>query len=255
MKSKDSAYAVVVFFVLLVAAARVLCAQEETGVWAKKKPGWVLLSATERKQAEEFAEDYKAYLNTARSAQTSTREVIRRARAAGFVEFTKPEQVKPGARLIFPNRDRALVLAVIGSEPLLQRSHVVGTHHDSPHIELKARPILPAGEFALFKTIYYGGIKTYQWANRPLALIGRIDTTDGRSIDVSIGLKPGEPVFVIPDNAPHSDKDLRDRKYEDVFEGEELEPVFGSVAGEGTSATTEVTKLLKIGRASCRERV
>jgi aspartyl aminopeptidase len=56
--------------------------------------------------------------------------------------------------------------------------------------------------------------------------------------------RPGEPVFLIPDRAPHSAKELHDRKYTDVIEGEELEPVFGSLAGETTSAATEVTRLL-----------
>ena len=85
---------------------------------------------------------------------------------------------------------------------------MIGTHHDSPHIDLKARPIYSRRNgYTLFKTIYYGGIKKYQWANRALALIGRIDTVDGKRVDVSIGLKDGDPVFVIPDNAPHSDKD------------------------------------------------
>lgn len=219
-------------------------AQDEGNAWSKKKEGWVLLSPAERQQAQEFSEDYKSYLNVARSSLASTREVIRRAEAKGFVEFTKPEQVKPGARLIIPNRDRALILAVIGSDPIAESSRVVGTHQDSPHIELKGRPILSAGEFAMFKTIYYGGIKKYQWANRPLALIGRIDTTEGRTIDVSIGLNPADPVFVIPDNAPHSDEQLRDRKYTEVFTGEELEPVFGSLSGENSSTTVEVTKLL-----------
>ena len=230
--------------VLLVCSVSSIAAQDNDSAWSRKKPAWVLLSPAERTQAQDFAEDYKAYLNVARSALGSTKEVIRRAKAAGFTEFTKPEQVKPGARLILPNRDRALVLAVIGTDPIVAGSRVVGTHHDSPHIDLKGRPILSAGEVTLFKTIYYGGIKKYQWVNRPLALIGRIDTTDGRTVDVSIGLKPGEPVFVIPDNAPHSDKELHERKYEDVVKGEELEPVFGSLAGENTSATTEVTKLL-----------
>jgi aspartyl aminopeptidase len=233
---------------LLLAACSVSgsTAQEDKdqGSWAKKKPAWVLMSTSERGQAQEFSEDYKAYLNVARSPLSSTREVIRRARASGFSEFTKAEQVKPGARLIIPNRDRSVILAVIGSEPITDGSRVVGTHHDSPHIELKGRPIFAAKEFTLFKTIYYGGIKKYQWANRPLALIGRIDTTDGRTVDVSIGLKPGEPVFVIPDNAPHSDQELHDRKYAEVFHGEELEPVFGSIAGENGSVTAEVTKLL-----------
>jgi aspartyl aminopeptidase len=229
---------------LLVACRIAILAQDNGDAWAKKKSAWVLLSPAEREQAKDFSEDYKTYLNVARSALTSTQEMIRRAHTRGFAEFTKPEQIKPGARLIIPNRDRSLILAVIGSEPITEGSPVVGTHQDSPHIDLKGRPLLAAGEFALLKTIYYGGIKKYQWANRPLALIGRIDTTDGRTIDVSIGLNPGEPVFVIPDNAPHSDTELHDRKYTDVFRGEELEPVFGSIAGENRSATIEVTNLL-----------
>ena len=123
-------------------------------------------------------------------------------------------------------------------------ARVVGTHQDSPHIELKGRPIYPAGGFALFKTKYYGGIKKYQWANIPLALVGRIDTADGRTIDVSVGLNNGEPVFVIPDSAPHSDVDLRTRTYTNVLQGEELDPVIGSVPGEKESVAVEVTQLL-----------
>lgn len=233
---------VTVFFSLVATGHAFKAAAQEGDAWANKKAGWLLLSAAERTQAQNFVEDYKAYLDAARSALDSTREVIRRAHAAGFTEFSKPEQVKPGARLIFPNRERSLILAVIGSEPIVESSRVVGTHHDSPHIELKGRPIYSAGDFALFKTKYYGGIKKYQWSNRPLALIGRIDTTDGRTIDVSLGLRPGDPVFVIPDNAPHSDTELRSRTYTNVFQGEELEPVIGSIPGEKNSVSVEVTK-------------
>jgi aspartyl aminopeptidase len=222
----------------------VVSAQDEGDAWGKKKSSWLLLTPAERTQVQNFSEAYKDYLNIARSAKGSTREVIRRARAAGFTEFSKPEQVKPGARLIIPNRDRSLILAVIGSDPIVDGSRVVGTHQDSPHIELKPRPIYPASGFALFKTKYYGGIKKYQWSNLPLALIGRIDTSDGRTIEVSIGLNPGEPVFVIPDDAPHSDADLRTRTYTNVLQGEELDPVMGSIPGEKESVAVEVTQLL-----------
>src|SRR6202041_4186817 len=102
-------------------------------------------------QVQDFSEDYKNYLNIARSALGSTREVIRRARAAGFTEFTKPDQVKPGARLIIPNRDRSLILAVIGSDPIVDGSHVVGTHQDSRHIEFPGCPIYPPAGFALLE--------------------------------------------------------------------------------------------------------
>lgn len=224
--------------------ARKMFADDTGDAWANKKSAWVTLTPTERGQVSDFAEDYKGYLNVARTAEGSTREMVGRAKAAGFLEFTDPAQVKPGARLIITDRGRALILAVIGSEPIVAGCHVVGTHQDSPHIDLKARPIYPAGGFALFKTIYYGGIKKYQWSNIPLALLGRIDTTDGRTVDVSVGLNPGDPVFVIPDNAPHSDSELRNRTYTNVLQGEELDPVAGSIPGEKDSVAVEVVKLL-----------
>lgn len=205
-------------------------------VWDSKKSAWEQLAPGQRDEVFRFAEEYKAYLRVSRSALTSTREVLRLARAAGFSELTDPGQVKAGARLAVVAHDRAILLVVVGSEPIVSGSRVIGTHHDSPHIELKARPIYAANGFALFKTIYYGGIKKYQWGNIPLALVGRVDTLDGKRVDVSIGLKDGDPVFVIPDNAPHSDKELRERTYTKVFSGEELDPVAGSVPAEGSSA-------------------
>jgi aspartyl aminopeptidase len=221
-----------------------MLADDEGDAWANKKSSWVTLTPSELGQVSDLAEDYKSYLNVARTAERSTQEMIRRAKGAGFSDFNSAARVKPGARLIIPDRDRALILAVIGSEPLVEGSRVVGTHQDSPHIDLKGRPIYPAGGFALFKTIYYGGIKKYQWANIPLALVGRIDTTDGRTIDVSIGLNAGDPVFVIPDNAPHSDSELRNRTYTEVLAGEELDPVAGSVPGKKESVAIEVVKQL-----------
>jgi aspartyl aminopeptidase len=219
---------------------------QDGSVWTTKKSGWQLLTPAQRKDVFDFADNYKSYLRVARTAATSTKEVLRQVKAAGFVEFNDAAQVKPGARLIFNARDRALILAVIGSEPVATGSRLVATHHDSPHIGLKGRPVIPAagGNFALFKTVFYGGIKKYQWANVPLGLIGRVDTTDGRTVDVSIGFKPEDPVFVIPDNAPHSDTDLRNRTYTNVFAGEELNPVVGSIPGEKSSVVGETLRAI-----------
>ncbi|MCI0352929.1 MAG: peptidase M18 [Acidobacteriales bacterium] len=223
-----------------------LFADSEGSVWATKKSSWLLLKTGQREQVFQFADDYKAYMRVAKTALASTTEVTRLAKAAGFTEFTAPGQVRPGARLIFPARQRAIVLVVIGSEPLVSGSRVIGTHHDSPHIDLKARPLYKAGNsgIALFKTVYYGGIKKYQWSNLPLAVMGKIDTPDGRSINVSIGNNPNEPVFVIPDNAPHSDKELRDRKYTEVLKGEELDPVAGSIPDANSSVVAQVAQQL-----------
>ncbi len=222
-------------------------AQSSNGtVWSTKKNTWTLLTAPQRAEVTQFAEDYKSYLRVAKTAGLSTRETIRLAKAAGFVDFTDAAQVKPGARLILNNRDRAVAFVVVGTEPIVKGSRVVGTHHDSPHIDLKPRPIFPEDKsgIALFKTIYYGGIKKYQWSNLPLGLVGRIDTPDGRTVDVNIGFKPNDPVFVIPDNAPHSDTELRQRTYTNVLAGEELDPVAGDDPAAEASVAAEVAHLL-----------
>lgn len=239
---KPSLHRLVICFLLAATAATA----QKGSVWDSKKSSWLLLNPDQHAQVFRFADQYKQYMSVARTAELSTEEVTRQAKAAGFAEFTDPTQVKPGARLIVANRDRAIILAVIGSTPLVEGSRLIGTHQDSPHIDLKARPIYPAAQtgFALFKTHYYGGIEKYQWANVPLALVGRIDTEDGRKIDVSIGLKPDDPIFLIPANAPHSDTDLRNRTYSNVLTGEELDPVAGSVPSDDGSVTEQVTKTL-----------
>ena len=212
-------------------------------VWDGKKSGWELANADQRKEIFAFNDGYKSYLKAARSAYFSTKEVMRQAKAAGFVEFTTGSQVKAGAKLIVNGRDRAVMLVVVGSDAIAAGLRVVGTHHDSSHLDLKARPIYVAGAVAMFNTVEYGGIKRYQYANEPLALIGRVDTTDGKTIDVSIGMEDSDPVFVIPDNAPHSDTPLRSRTYQNVLEAEELDPVAASIPTEGSLVATVMKEM------------
>ena len=233
----------------LVSVAHPAASQDSAAVTSDGKvaarSAWLTLTPEQKTQALQFADPYKDYLRHAKSASLSEAELTRLAHAAGFVDFTSPSQVKPGARLVLPNRGRAVLFAVIGSDPITEGSRMVAAHEDSPHINLKARPIVNApGSVALLKTIPYGGIKRYQWSNLPMALVGRIDTVDGRHIDVNIGFAPGDPVFVIPDAAPHSDKLLRNRTYNEVFGGEEMNPVIGSIPGEKSTVADEVMAAL-----------
>ena len=198
-------------------------------VWKTKPSGWQLITDAQRQEVFGLNEDYKEYLRAAKTELSSTREVVRLAKAVGFVEYSKPDQVKPGAKLIFNNRDRAVALLLIGKEPVKSRSHLIGTHHDNPRIDVKARPMYESHGFVLFKTIYHGGIKKYQWANIPLALDGRIDLKDGRTIIVEMGKDPEDPIFLIADVAPHSDAPYRSRTYTNVIAGEELNPIVGSI--------------------------
>ena len=73
-------------------------------------------------------------------------------------------------------------------------------------------------------------MKNYQWVDRPLAIIGRVTRADGTSLTIDIGHAPGDPVLIIPDLAPHVDRDFLERKTRDVIQTEELDPVLASTS-------------------------
>lgn len=186
---------------------------------------WIGLSQSERESVFEFAEDYKAFLHSARTELSFVTEAIAFAEANGFSELTESSTLTPGARVYEVNRDRTISLMVIGERPLTEGFQVIGSHIDSPRLELKGRPLYADSEFALFQTNYHGGIKYHQWTNLPLALVGRIDRKDGTTVQVSIGLEDDEPVFMIPELSPHVDRGRNSQTLGDFIEPEDLDPV------------------------------
>ena len=198
----------------------------------EQKSSWLRLSSSERKAVEDYATDYKTFMAGAKTELLFVADTIALAEAAGFEPLTDESKFTPGARFYDNNRDRALTLIVIGKNDMADGFRVVGAHVDSPRIELKGRPVYEKEGFALFQTNYHGGIKNYQWTSIPLALMGRVDKKDGTTIQISVGNKPGEPVFVIPELSPHVDGDLRERKSRDVIAHEELDPLVGHIPGK-----------------------
>jgi len=195
---------------------------------------WLSLSPGDRTAAFKLAEDYKDFMGAARTELTTVRESLDRARKAGFREWTPDAKLSPSSRWYKNNRDRSLTLFVIGTQPMAEGFRIAASHIDSPRLDLKARPLYEKQGFALFQTNTHGNLLNYQWANIPLALVGRISRKDGTSIDLSVGLKPEDPVFMIAGLSPHVDIDLRNRTNRDVIAAEELDPIVGSMPKSAT---------------------
>jgi len=189
---------------------------------------WKASSNDAQNTATEFGEGYKAFLDEARTELLTVSALVRDAKAAGFSEWKPGTKVRPGARYFASNRGRALTLIIGGEAPIASGVRIVASHIDSPRLELKGRPVYGKSGFALFQTNYHGGIKTYQWTNIPLAIVGRVDQKDGTVTEINIGLKDDDPIFMIPDLAPHVDRSFRTRKQRDVIAHEELDPIVAS---------------------------
>lgn len=191
------------------------------------KNSYERMSEEEIQAAFDFCEDYKRFLNCAKTERESVTESIKLLAKAGFAPFDPSHKYQAGDKVYYNNRDRALIAAVIGTHPLSMGTHIVASHVDAPRIDLKPRPLYEESQMAMFKTHYYGGIKKYQWTGMPLALHGVVIKADGSAISVAIGEDPSDPVFTITDLLPHLAKDQMDRKLREGIRGEELNVLVG----------------------------
>jgi len=182
-------------------------------------------SPADRKQVEPFNEDYRAFLNAAKTERRAAREILRRATTAGFIPLTAKAK---GNKFVQVYRDKIVGLAVVGSQALEKGVNLVVSHIDSPRLDLKQNPLYEEVNVALLKTHYYGGIRKHQWVARPLSMFGVIVTKDGKVIDVALGEDPAEPCFTVLDLLPHlSHKAQNEKKIVDAIPGEKLNIVFG----------------------------
>ena len=194
----------------------------------KPKHAAAVISDEDIKKADEFCEGYKTFLNGAKTEREATEIVKEEAIKRGFSEFDPYKQYKAGEKVYFVNRDKAIILAVMGKKSLTEGVKIAAAHIDSPRLDLKPNPLYESDELALFKTHYYGGIKKYQWVAIPLALHGVIVKNDGTKVTVKIGEEEGEPKFVISDILPHLGAEQGKRTLSEGISGEELNVIVGS---------------------------
>ncbi|MGH7600360.1 MAG: aminopeptidase 1, partial [bacterium] len=134
------------------------------------RSSWIDLKDSDRAAAFAFAEDYKAFIAVAKTELMTVREVVALAEKNGFKPLAENSAWRPGAKYYDVNRDRTICLIVAGKNKMRDGVRLIGSHIDSPRLDLKARPLYEREQYALFQTIYHGGIKKYQWVNVPLAL-------------------------------------------------------------------------------------
>ncbi|MCI1820727.1 MAG: aminopeptidase [Megasphaera sp.] len=197
---------------------------------------WARFSEEERIEVEEYNKTYKEFLDTARTERLAVKEIIRQAEAAGFRSIEDVASLVPGDKIYWNQKGKSAILAVIGENPLPAGLKIVGSHIDSPRLDLKAAPVVENKKIVYLKTHYYGGIRKYQWVCMPLSLIGVVYTTAGEKIDIALGENPNDPVLFINDLLPHLAKDQSEKKLSEAIQGEMLMPILGC------NSTEEKTK-------------
>jgi len=187
------------------------------------------MSESELQDCDAFCEDYKTFMNTAKTEREINSFVIAELEKQGYQPFQAGMELKAGDKIYLNNRGKAVIMAAIGTADIREGVRLCAAHIDSPRLDLKQHPLYENQEIGYFKTHYYGGIKKYQWPTIPLSLHGVIVRKDGSEITVRIGEDENDPVFYITDLLPHlADEQMR-RTAPQIIKGEELNIVIGSL--------------------------
>ncbi len=190
------------------------------------------LTRQQKTKTFEFSEEYKKFLDKSKTEREAVKQIVQAAKKRGFVNIdtllTKKQHSCNKVYKIFQNR--CVAMAVFGKEDLVSGVNIIASHIDSPRLDLKQNPLYEDLSMGFLKTHYYGGIRKYHWLTLPLALHGTIITSKNETIDISIGEQPDDPVFTVTDLLPHlAGKTQNDKKISEVFQGEKLNLVAGSI--------------------------
>lgn len=191
----------------------------------------------------EFGEGYKKFLKN-KTERMVVKRAEKMARGVGFKGIEEYENLKKGDRVYFNNRGKNLLLFVIGRD-IREGMRILGSHIDSPRLDLKASPLYGDSGLAYFDTHYYGGIKKYQWVTIPLALYGVV-CKGGEVIDIRIG-EGDDPVLGITDLLPHLAADQMKKTGREIIDGEGLDALVGSIPIDGDGRANVINLLKGMG--------
>ena len=210
------------------------------------KNGYTTLTAQERAEMESYCKRYSAFMDACKTEREATAWTVAVAEKHGFKPIVPGMTVKPGDKVYYNNRDKSILLAVIGSEALSKGANICAAHVDSPRMDLKPNPLYEDSEIAYFKTHYYGGIKKYQWPTVPLALHGVVCRKDGSTVTITVGEDDSDPVLVVSDLLIHLSADQMKKPLAEGIVGEQLNVILGTEPLEGEGADLVKLNIMKL---------
>ena len=198
----------------------------------ERENAWKSYSDKDLDKLEKLSADYIEFISENKTERECVNASIAMAEKAGYKSLAKAikkqRKLKAGDKVYAQTHGKALILAVLGTDPLEDGFNILGAHIDSPRLDAKQNPLYENTDIALLDTHYYGGIKKYQWVTLPLAIHGVIALKAGKSIEVRVGEDPSDPVFCISDLLPHLGQKQMEKNAKEVIDAEDLDVIVGS---------------------------
>ncbi len=210
----------------------------------KKSSGWLNIDNDLKEKIFDFCDGYIDFLNNCKTERETSKFIINKLENNGFKNINDVNSLNSGDKVYMLNRNKSVYAAIIAEDNLTQGVNLIGSHIDSPRLDLKPNPLYEDAKLALFKTHYYGGIKKYQWTTIPLAIHGVVIKPNGTKVEVVIGENENDPVFTITDILPHLATEQYEKKIGKAIEGEDLNLLIGSIPSNTDNIKENIMKII-----------
>ena len=214
------------------------------------KSAWNKYGKNDLIELEDLCTSYKKFLSDCKTERECVAYFIDVANKNNFKDLKQiiknGEKLKKGDKVYYSKMDKTLILAIIGEEDLEKGFNIIGSHVDSPRVDLKQTPVYESDGLCFFDTHYYGGIKKYHWVARPMCLKGVVIKKDGEKININLGDNENDPYVGFSDLLPHLWKDQAVKKAMDVIEGEQLNLLVGNKPSEKDSKNKVKQNIINI---------
>ena len=77
---------------------------------------WKNYTEKEKNKIFKFAEEYKIYLDSAKTEREFVTVTEEELKKKGFIDITKKKKLKKGDKVYFNNRDKNLIAVIIGED-------------------------------------------------------------------------------------------------------------------------------------------
>lgn len=194
----------------------------------------------------QYSKVYKEFLNECKTERETINYVESMAKFYKFEKYSKNKKYNPGDKIYFINKEKSIILAIIGYDN--SKSNIVVSHADSPKIDIKTVPLYEDHEISFLKTHYYGGIKKYHWLTIPLEIRGVVSKYNEskskiENIFINIGSNINDPVFTITDLLPHLSNNQMIKTLNKAFDAESLNILLGTKPSKNKDQKNNKIKL------------
>ena len=155
-----------------------------------------------------------SFINNSPTPYHAVESIQKKLEKSGFIALSEQQNwdPTPGQPYYVIRQDGALIAFNLGTAKQCDGFRIVGTHSDSPCLQIKPQPDIFENSYHKLGVEVYGGALLGPWLDRELSIAGRVCYQTSKNTIKSRLINFDRAVAIIPSLAIHLDRDANKEK-------------------------------------------